>query len=96
MDFKTGTLIDVLPDRKKDYLRHYFDTIYNTTLNTKTHRSELDNVRYVSIDLYDNYRDISKLYFKHAKICAAPFHVLKNLSDFFRNLRLRCRRQTQD
>lgn len=95
MDFKTGTLIDVLPDRKKDYLRHYFDTIYNTTLNTKTHSSELDNVRYISIDLYDNYRDISKLYFKHAKICANPFHVLKNLSDFFRNLRLRCRKQTQ-
>lgn len=73
MDFKTGTLIDILPDRKKDYLKHYFDTIYNTILNTKTHSSELDNVRYVSIDLYHNYRDISKLYFKHAKICSDPF-----------------------
>lgn len=96
MDFRDGTLIDVLPDRRKDYLTSYFSSIKNTTLDEKSHTSELSNVKYISIDLYDNYRDISSIYFPKAVICADSFHVLENLTRIFRTIRLRCRKNCKD
>ncbi|MGN1343402.1 MAG: transposase [Traorella sp.] len=95
MNFITGELVDVLPDRKKDYLISYFGNIRNKTLKDDG-ISKLNNVEYVSIDLYDNYREIAKTYFTSAKICANPFHVLKNLTDAFGKVRTRCRRNTKD
>lgn len=96
MDFKDGTIIDVLPDRRKAYLGNYFGTIRNQTLDEKSGRSELSNVKYVSIDLYEPYKEIAQVYFKNAVICADSFHVLEHLVKDFRNVRLRCRRNTQD
>lgn len=96
MDFNDGTLIDVLPDRKKDYLIGYFGNIRNTTLDCSTGLSELNNVKYISIDLYDNYRDIAHAFFPKAIICADSFHVIKHLTEDFKQVRLRCRRNTQD
>ena len=95
MDFKTGVIIDVLPDRKKDYISQYFNIIRNVTLDIHN-RSELGNVKYVSIDLYKNYRELSHIYFPYAKVCADSFHVLKHLTKDFHMTRLRCRRNTQD
>ena len=96
MDFKTGILIDVLPDRKKEYLTGYFNKIRNSTYDFSSGTSELQNVKYVSMDLYDNYRDISKIYFPRAIICADSFHVIKHLTEAFNQVRLRCRRTTKD
>ena len=56
MDFITGVVVDVLPDRKKDSLIRYLSDIKNKTYDPKTHRSELDNVKFISIDLTDNFR----------------------------------------
>ena len=96
MDFRTGTIVDVLPDRKKDYLISYFGNIRNETLDPKTGKSELSNVRYISIDLYDTYKDIAQTYFRGAVICADSFHVLEHLTKDFHNVRLKCRRKTED
>lgn len=96
MDFETGILIDVLPDRKEDYLKYYFNTIQHKTFNPLDHTSELDNVKYVSIDLYKPYKQISQLYFPKAKLCADSFHVLEHLTLCFRTIRLKCRRSNQD
>lgn len=96
MDFKDGTIIDVLPDRKKSYLSSYFGGIKNTTLDDKTHISELNNVKYVSIDLWDAYKEIAQIYFPKAIICADSFHVLEHLTKCFRAVRLKCRRKTED
>lgn len=96
MNFGTGELIDILPDRKNNYLKKYFSDIKNQTFNMNDHTSELNNVKYVSIDLYDNYRDIAKLFFPTAIICADSFHVLENLIRLFRDVRLRCRKNTED
>jgi len=96
MDFETGEIVDVLPDRKKDYLVSYLSNIKNETLDEKTHKSELNNVKYVSIDLNDIYRDVAKTYFRDALICADHFHVIKNLNFFFNKVRLRCRQHTDD
>lgn len=96
MDFKTGILIDVLPDRKKDYLISYFSNIKNKTLNYENGTSELNNVKFISMDLYEPYRSIAKTYFPHAIICADQFHVLKHLNEGFRKVRIKCRRNTKD
>ena len=96
MDFDSGILVDILPDRKKDYLKYYFDKIRIQTLNEQNKTSELDNVKYVSMDMYEPYKDIAELYFPTALICADSFHVIKHLTDAFKQIRLRCRRQTQD
>ena len=49
MDFNNGTLVDILPDRRKDYLLGSFGKIQNRT--------------YISIDLYDIYKSVAKTYF---------------------------------
>ncbi len=96
MDFSNGTLIDVLPDRKKDYLIYYFDDIKNKTKDNKTGLSELDNVKYVSTDLWDTYRDIAHLYFPKATLCADSFHIIDNLTKKFTTVKRRCRNSTND
>lgn len=96
MDFDDGTIIDVLPDRKKSYLISYFSNIKNNTLDDKALTSELNNVKYVSIDLWESYRDIARAYFPKAIICADSFHVLEHLTKDFSKIRVRCRRQTED
>ncbi len=69
-DFLEYKLIDVLPSRKKAYLANYL-TLFPVELR--------DNVKYVSIDMYQTYKDISKIYFKKALICADHFHIVKHL-----------------
>lgn len=96
MDFETGTMLDVIRDRKKDFLVKYFSEIKHTTMNMTTMKSELDNIEYVSIDMYDTYRDVASIFFPKAKICADSFHVLKHLTDDFRKLRMRLVRGTDD
>ena len=96
MDFVTGEMIDVLPDRRKHYLINYFANIKKMSLDYSSNKSELDNVKYVSIDMYENYRDVARLYFPKAKICADCFHVLKHLTGDFNKVRLRCRRTTEN
>ena len=41
------------------------------------------------MDLYDNYRLIAQKYFPNAKVCADSFHVIKNLMECFRKIRIR-------
>ena len=92
MDFKTGEFIDIYPDRRKNYLTSKFSAIKNRTYDAKTHISELSRVKYISMDLNDYYRQVCKLYFPMAIICADEFHVVKNLNTFFDDIRKRCRR----
>ena len=96
MDFRTGELVDVLPDRRKTYLMKYFSTIKKDSLDYATKRSELDNVKYISIDMYEPFRDIASIYFPKALVCADSFHVVKHLTECFRSVRLHCRRKTED
>ena len=96
MDFISGEIIDVLPDRRKNYLMNYFSTIRTETLNYSTQRSELNNVHFISIDMYEVYRNIAKMYFPKAIVCADSFHIPKHLTDDFNKVRLRCRRSTEN
>jgi len=73
-------IIDVLDSRRKNKLDEYFQ---------KLPWQERKLVQYISIDLYDIYRSISRKFFPLAKICADPFHVIKNLYSCFDDLRNR-------
>lgn len=96
MNFITGEIIDILRDRRKEYVNSYFCRIRKTTFNYSTNKSELDNVKYVSMDMYDNFRDISSIFFPNAIICADSFHVTKHLNDGFKQVRLRYKKNTDN
>ena len=48
-----------------------------------------DNVKFISIDMYQPYKDISKIYFKKAIICADHFHIVKHLDEDLNDVRNR-------
>ena len=50
---------------------------------------ELDNVKYICIDMYLPYKQICKIYFKKAIICVDSFHVIKTLNDGLSRIRIR-------
>ena len=96
MNFRTGELIDVLPDRRNNYLVNYFGNIKHESFIYDTLSSELDNVKYISMDMYETFRDIARIYFPNAVRCVDSFHVIRHLVKDFNLVRLKCRRQTED
>ena len=72
-------IVDVLDSRHKLNLIDYF---------SKVSIEEKNKVQFVSMDLWDSYRDVAKLCFPKAKICADPFHVVKNLVMCFQYIRI--------
>ena len=77
-------IIDVLDCRHKDYLINYF---------AKIAMEEKEKVFAVSMDLYRNYRDISRLCLPFSSICADSFYVIKNLNECFNKVRIRIMKQ---
>ena len=73
-------IIDVVDSRRFNNLMDYFARISMV---------EKNNVKFFSMDLYDNYRTLAKKCFPKAIICADSFHVIKNLSSFFHKVRIR-------
>lgn len=71
LDHDTKNIIDILPSRKKDDLIKYFE---------KIPKEERENVKYVSFDMYECYRSISKKYFPSSRCIVDKFHVLQELS----------------
>jgi transposase len=80
LDFLKNEIIDVLPSRKKYYLQHYFQSVP---------QKELDRLRFVSIDMWVPYRDIAKLTFKNVIVCVDSFHVVWNINNALRRVRIR-------
>ena len=79
-DFSKHSIIDILPSRRKRELHRYLTVIP---------KKELENVKYVCIDMYKPYKDICSIYFKKATICVDSFHVVKHLNDDLNQIRIR-------
>ena len=79
-DFHRQEIIDVTPSRRKNYLHMYFQ---------KLPLNERERVKYVCIDMYLPYKQLIKIYFKKAIICADSFHVVKHLNDDLQKIRIR-------
>ncbi|MDY0277109.1 MAG: ISL3 family transposase [Acholeplasma sp.] len=71
LDFHTSKIVDVLKTRHKDYLTSYFESF---------DIKELDNVKYVVMDLWSPYKDVIKRLMPKAKIIADAFHVVTNIN----------------
>lgn len=84
LDFLNHRLLDVIRDRKKYTLLHYFE---------KISKEERSNVQYVVMDMYDIYRSVIQLRFPKAKIAVDSFHVVKNYTEALDNIRLRILRK---
>ena len=72
-------IIDILDSRRELNLIDYFAHIP---------LDEKNNVKFVSMDLYEHYRNVIKKCFPNAKISADPFHVVKQLNNCFQRIRI--------
>ena len=79
VDNNQRCVYDVLDSRSKYHLSKHFGNIP---------RSERIKVKYVTIDMWEPYRDIARIYFPEAIIAVDPFHVIKHLCDDFERLRI--------
>lgn len=80
LDWHTGQIYDLLPNRRKHYLAKHF---------TKIDKEIRDKVTYVSIDMWTPYKDFVTLYFRNAKICVDNFHITKLVNYAFDKVRIR-------
>ena len=79
-----SSLVDILPSRSKYYLSKYFS---NFPAN------ERSKVKYVTIDMWQPYKDIASIYLPKATIAVDSFHVIKTLNQCFSKVRMGILRQ---
>lgn len=79
-------IIDVLPSRRQDYLIEYFAHI---SLEEKS------KIKFISMDMWESYRRLAKICLPKAIICVDSFHVIKQLNECFRKLRIKIMNQFQ-
>lgn len=79
VDNEKRHLFDILDSRSKQNLSLYFSSFT---------RDERSLVKYVTIDMWEPYKDVAKTYLPHAIIAVDPFHVVKHLIDGFERLRI--------
>lgn len=84
VDNENRCLYDVLDSRSKDYLSSYF--VHKT-------REERLKVKYVTIDMWEPYRDVVNAFLPNAIVAVDPFHVIEHLCRDFENLRISLMKQ---
>ena len=70
-DFLKNKIYEILPNRHKDYLTSYFSKIPLEIRN---------QVEYITMDMWQSYLDLARIYFPKAKVAVDSFHVVKNIS----------------
>ena len=78
VDNEKRVLNDILPDRSTRTLQTF-------GFHSKTER---DRVLFVTIDMWEPYRDIAHRYFKNAEVAVDPFHVIEHLTLAFTRIRV--------
>ena len=68
MDFITGELVDILPNRHKQTYEQYFLSIP---------LEERKNVKLLVCDMYNPYLNFTKNYFYHSEVIIDSFHVIQ-------------------
>ena len=70
--------LDILPERKKEYLIQYF-----------THCNNRHSVEYVISDMYEPYLLVQQIMFPHAKYVVDRFHYTQYIMDMLDKVRIR-------
>lgn len=86
VDNDSRSLFEVLPSRSKQTLSLFFSSFSKPFRN---------NVKYVTIDMYQPYKDVVKTYLPNAILAVDPFHVITHLTDAFKALRIRLMNQCE-
>lgn len=76
----SGTILDILPSRKQDYLIYYFQSIS---------RSEISKVKYIVTDLFEPFRSIVNMEFPNVIHIADRFHWIRLSTDALNKMRIR-------
>lgn len=71
VDFANKYIYDILPSKHKEKLEKYFH---------KIPKIERDKVKYITMDMWDPYKNVAKMYFKNAKIAVDSFYVMENIN----------------
>lgn len=71
--------MDILYSRSKHHLNKHFN---------QYSKEQRDRVKFVTIDMWEPYKDVALHQFKHCKVAVDPFHVVKNLSFAFTKIRI--------
>jgi transposase len=79
VDNEKRTVYDILDSRSKINLALYF---------SQMPREERCNVKYITIDMWEPYKEIAETYFPNCIVAVDPFHVIKHLNKNFDRLRL--------
>lgn len=79
VDFHQNNLYDILRSRHKWVISSYFSKIPVEIRK---------NVKYITMDMWEPYRDVCEIYFKWAKIAIDSFHVVKIVNEAINRLRL--------
>ena len=85
VDNEKRCLYDVPGSRSKHYLDNQF---------RKYPKEERDKVKYVTIDMWEPYKDLVHKHFKNASVAVDPFHVVEHLCRDFAKIRIRIMNQT--
>lgn len=80
LDFMTREIIDIIDGRTKKAWSGYTQII---------DKKELQKVRYISIDMYEPYRSVQKLYFPNAVLVCDSFHAVNNINKALSRIRIR-------
>lgn len=78
-DFQKNNIYDILPSRHKHVISRYFSKI-----PIEIRR----NVKYITMDMWDTYRDVCEIYFSWAKIAIDSFHVVKLINNALDKIRI--------
>lgn len=70
LDYKNNKIVDLLPTRRKYDLIKYF---------SKIPVAERKQVKYISIDMWETYRQVQKTMFPNSALIVDKFHVLQEL-----------------
>ena len=79
VDNERRTVWDILDSRNKMSLSLFFSNIP---------REERLRVKYVTIDMWEPYKDVARTYFPNCVIAVDSFHVIKHLTQGFERLRI--------
>lgn len=71
--------VEILQSRSKKKLNQYFE---------KFPKTERDKVKFVTIDMWQPYKDVALRQFKKCKVAVDPFHVVKHICDDFTKVRV--------
>ncbi len=80
INYKTGEIIDVLPNRQLEYLQYYFNHIPD---------KEKNNVKYIVSDMYEPYKHLATKTFHNATLVIDAFHYIRYVSEAFNKVRIR-------